>query len=167
MFKYLNCIDCWLSLKKTNKHKTKLFELYYRGWHCSGMGQSFLQSSSYHSTILVQELEIFLIYFLFHIRSSQHEHEAQRHQGAEHSQMIVGGTWPSEGLCRFGDDDFIELQRSLEYGFVTYADTTLCLDKIFASAPFLAHFFVFYGYILKSWTIFPRQILQLRANVIQ
>lgn len=109
----------------------------------------------------------FLIYFLFHICSSQHEHEAQWHQGAEYNQMIVCGTWPSEGLWTFGDDDFIELHCSLKYGFEIYANTTLCLDKIFAYVLFLAHFFVFYGYILKSWIIFPRQILQLRANVIQ
>lgn len=56
VLKYLKCIDCWLSFK----NKTKPFELYYRGWHCSGMGQSFLQFFSYHLMILVQELEIFL-----------------------------------------------------------------------------------------------------------
>lgn len=55
VLKYLKCIDCWLSFK----NKTKPFELYYRGWHCSGMGQSFLQSFSYHLMILVQEPEIF------------------------------------------------------------------------------------------------------------
>lgn len=56
VLKYLKCIDCWLSFK----NKTKPFELYYKGWHCSGMGQSFLQFFSYHLMILVQELEIFL-----------------------------------------------------------------------------------------------------------
>ena len=52
-----------------------------------GMGQSFLQSFSYHLMILVQELEIFL-FMRFHIPSSQHEHEAQWHQVSEYSQMI-------------------------------------------------------------------------------
>lgn len=68
VLKYLKCIDCWLSLKS----KTKPFELYYWGWHCSGMGQSFLQSFSYHLMILVQELEIFLFipwYFTFALHS--------------------------------------------------------------------------------------------------
>ena len=43
-----------------SKTKTKPFELYYRGWHCAGMGQSFLQSFLYHFMILVQELKMFL-----------------------------------------------------------------------------------------------------------
>lgn len=163
MLKYLNCIDCWLSLKKQNKTIGVVLQR-----------MTLFRDGTKLSSILFIPLNDFgagtwdfLIYFLFHIRSSQHEHEAQWHQGAEYSQMIVGGTWPSEGLWKFGDDDFIELQRSLKYGFVIYANTMLCLDKIFAHVPFLAHFFVFYGYIQKSWIIFPRQILQLRANIIQ
>lgn len=66
VLKYLNCIDCWPSLR----NKTKLFELYYRGWRCSGMGQSFLQSFSYHLMISVQKLEIFL--FISYFTSALH-----------------------------------------------------------------------------------------------
>lgn len=63
-FFFFNCVKVlelyWLLT--IFKNKTKSFELYYRGWHCSGMGQSFLQDFSYHLIILVQEHEIFIFF---------------------------------------------------------------------------------------------------------
>lgn len=103
--KYLKCIDCWLSLK----NKTKPFELYYRGWHCSGMGQSFLQSFSYHLMILVQELEIFL-FIPWYFTTTLHGMSAKPR----------GTEWPSTshdillGPWVFSGDDFLELHCSLK-----------------------------------------------------
>lgn len=69
---YVKVLELYWLLTILKQYKTKLFELYYRGWHCSGTGQSFLQSFSYHLMILVQELEIFLFipwYFISALHS--------------------------------------------------------------------------------------------------
>lgn len=124
LLKYLNCIDCWLSLKKQNKTIWVVLQrltLFRDGTKLSSI--LFIPLNNFGAGTWD-----FLIYFLFHICSSQHEHEAQWHQGAEYNQMIVCGPWPSERLWEFGDDDFIELHCSLKNGFMIHANTKLCLD---------------------------------------
>lgn len=132
VLKYLKCIDCWESFKK---RKTKPFELYYRGWHWSGMGQSFLQSFffffSYHFTILVQGPEIFFFIFcdIRHLLSLQ-ELEAQ----------LVRSDWRQKTALGEFSDDFLELPGSLRRKpFCNIGECGgLCFDQRFESILFLA-----------------------------
>lgn len=90
VFGSFNCVKVLEMYWLLTVCKNKIFELYYRGWHCSWMGQSVLQSFLTTYMILVQEPEIFL--FMFHDSShllSQHELGAQWHPAAEHNQMMT------------------------------------------------------------------------------
>lgn len=90
VFGSFNCVKVLEMYWLLTVCKNKIFELYYRGWHCSWMGQSVLQSFLTTYMILVQEPEIFL--FMFHDSShllSQHELGAQWHPAAERNQMMT------------------------------------------------------------------------------
>lgn len=154
----MKCIDCWLSFK----NKTKPFELYYRGWHCSGMGQSFLQFFSYHLMILVQELEIFL-FIPWYFASTLHSMSIKP-SGTKWLNTI---RWYFIALdCLKGLGSF-QMVISLSFivawdkkSCMTFANQSSCvLTRNLDMTYFLAHFSVLYGYIQKSWILFPRQII--------
>lgn len=120
------------------KNKTKLFELYYRGWHCSGMGQSFLQSFSYHLMILVQELEIFLFipwYFTSALHSMSMEPSGTKWQNKIKWYLWHLTIWSTLGVFRWR---FHWASLKPEIKFCAICEPIkLCFDQIFSYVLFL------------------------------
>lgn len=155
VLKYLKCIDCWLSFKN------KTIWVILQRLALNGNGTKF-------SSIFFKPLHDFgartwdaLLYSLWYFPSALIALSDWR-QSADSSSSLSEEPWE----CA---DDFTELCGSLRWKpFCNSCDSgDLCVDQRFGYSLFLVHFIVLYGYTQESWILFPRQILQLRANVTQ